>query len=117
MKSLELLEKHYTGKDDKKAGTGSPSTKIPLLKKLDLLHELLSEVKALDKKALSGVKKRVASMLDCLADEGAGAMLSRVIEKIYEELFEQVDRSRLPQFFEREIQIIGSGKVEPSHKM
>ena len=116
MKSLELLEKHYATKEEKK-GTGSPKNKLPLLKKMDLLYEMYTEIKALDKKTLATFKKRVVTILDNVADEGAGAMLSRILSKIHEELFEQVERSRLPQFFDREMQTLASSKVEPSHKM
>ncbi len=117
MKSLDLLEKHYTS--GKKSGTGasSPSGKLPLLRKADLLHELNTELKTVDKKTLTGLKKRIVTVLDAVSDEGAGAALSRILAKLYEELFELVDRSRLPQFFDREMQIISSGKVEAAHKM
>ena len=116
MKSLEQLEKFYGGKEEKKSPR-SPSSKLPLVKKMDLLYLMHTEIKGLDKKALSAIKKRVVAILELMANEGAGALLSRILGTIYEEIFEQVDRSRLPQFFDQEMQALGSSKIEPSHKM
>jgi len=117
MKGLEALEKYYSTKEEKKSGSTSPTSKLPLLRKLDYLHELYNEVKSQDKKSLTAIKKRVVTVLDSLTSEGSGAMISRVIEKIHTEIFEQVDRSRLPQFFDKEIQTISSSKAEAAHKM
>jgi hypothetical protein len=116
MKSLEQLEKYCAGSEDRK-GSPTAGSKLPLLKKVDLLYEMHNEIKGLDKKALSAAKKRIVTVLERLANEGAGAMLSRLLCKVYDELFEQVERSRLPQFFDQEMQIIASSKTEAAHKM
>eukprot|EP00826_Nyctotherus_ovalis_P020513 TRINITY_DN16454_c0_g1_i1.p2 TRINITY_DN16454_c0_g1~~TRINITY_DN16454_c0_g1_i1.p2 ORF type:complete len:138 (-),score=53.81 TRINITY_DN16454_c0_g1_i1:647-1060(-) len=112
MKGLEQLEAYCAAKNRKEA-----SSQLPLVSRVDLLHDLYRQIKALDKKALGAVKKRVVAVLESLSNESAGAMLTRIIAKVHEELFALVDKSLLPQFFNKEIQVIGSGKVESSLKM
>jgi len=112
MKGFELLENYYKAKKNNAA-----SGKLPLLKKLDLLYTFYKEIKTCDKKKINTIKKQVAEILDLLCDEGLGAMITRLITKVYEELFSQVDKSRLPEFFDKELQRFSSGKLETSHQL
>eukprot|EP00826_Nyctotherus_ovalis_P028381 TRINITY_DN22427_c0_g1_i1.p1 TRINITY_DN22427_c0_g1~~TRINITY_DN22427_c0_g1_i1.p1 ORF type:complete len:112 (-),score=22.70 TRINITY_DN22427_c0_g1_i1:90-425(-) len=111
MKGFELLENYCKAKKNK-----APSAKLPLLKKVDLLHTFYKEMKAYDKKKLVAMRKQIADVLDLLCDEGSGALFTRLIAKVYEQLFSQADESRLPEFFDKEIQRL-SCKSETAYQL
>jgi len=113
MKGLEVLETYCSAKGKKEAG----ADQFLLTNKVDLLYGVYNEMKTLDKKELKAVKKQISDILDSLCNEATGAMLTRLIFKVHEELFVQVDKSLLPQFFDKELQIIASTKIDHSIKM
>ena len=126
MKSLETLEQMCSPKkvtEQKKGGEALSPTKLQKAvgsasKKLDLLNELYSEIKALDKKSLNGIKKRIFAILEEFINEGSSSPTGmRIVYKTMEELFDLVDKSRLPQYFDQEIEIMMSSKIEIIKKL